>query len=307
MSTQQQVRLADGRRLAYADIGPPDGAPVLYCHGVPSSRAECELTVNPTTVSELKLRIIAPDRPGMGGSDFLPGRRIVDWPGDVLQLLDALRIDRCAVLGSSGGAPYALVCGAFIPERVPAVGLMGCQAPPDAPGIATFGSRVFGAVAQHAPPLVRALLRLQMAGTRGEKNRARMAEWFPEPDRTLLQDRQLRDAFIACFEEACRPGFKGVAHELGLTSRSWGFDLQAIDVPVLLWQGERDRNVAETHGRYLARTIPHCQATFYPEDAHLSTPRNHHREIFTAIQRTFDSDALRDGGGTLARAAAPGS
>ena len=47
-----------------------------------------------------------PDRPGMGRSDFQPGRRIVDWPNDVLELATALGFDTFAVLGSSGGARW---------------------------------------------------------------------------------------------------------------------------------------------------------------------------------------------------------
>src|SRR4051794_41914942 len=34
------VRLPDGRTLAFAEWGDPDGRPVLGCHGSPSSRLE---------------------------------------------------------------------------------------------------------------------------------------------------------------------------------------------------------------------------------------------------------------------------
>ena len=66
---------------------------------------------------------------------------------------------------------------------------------------------------------------------------------------------------------------------------SWGFELGAVKIPVLLWQGERDGNVSAVHARYLASAVPNCHATFYPEEAHLSVMLNHGREIFGELQR----------------------
>ena len=70
---------------------------------------------------------------------------------------------------------------------------------------------------------------------------------------------------------------------MGLMARPWGFDLAAITAPVVLWQGERDGNVPAVHGRYLAGAISTCRATFYPDEAHLSLPLNHQREILSAL------------------------
>jgi pimeloyl-ACP methyl ester carboxylesterase len=66
-------------------------------------------------------------------------------------------------------------------------------------------------------------------------------------------------------------------------AQPWGFDLAAIQVPVRLWQGERDGNVPAAHGRYLAGAISNCHATFYADEAHLSLPLNHQWEILSAL------------------------
>jgi pimeloyl-ACP methyl ester carboxylesterase len=71
--------------------------------------------------------------------------------------------------------------------------------------------------------------------------------------------------------------------DVGLIAKPWGFDLATVQVPVLLWHGERDRNVPVMSGRYLATVIPHCRAIFYPDDAHLSVPLNHQEEILGAL------------------------
>src|SRR4051795_13203577 len=100
------VRLGDGRTLAYAECGDPDGWPVLGCHGSPSSRLERHVEARETSRGGGGRRV-SPDRPGFGRSDPSPGRRVLDWPGDVAQLLEQLGIARLAVLRLSGGAAYA--------------------------------------------------------------------------------------------------------------------------------------------------------------------------------------------------------
>ena len=286
----REIRLRDGRVLAYSEYGSLSGRPIIHCHGTPSSRVEGDLIFNATVATELGVRIIVPDRPGMGRSDFQQGRRIVDWPSDVLELATALELDTFALLGSSGGAPYAAVCGALIPNRVRIVGVLGGVAPVDAPGLLAAMSaplRTMVRLARFAPAVLRGLFRLNLRAMRGGGQRGsdRMAASFPEPDRTLLQRPNIRDGFMACYQESCRQGPRGPVWDVGLMSRPWGFDLSAIKVPVLLWQGERDGNVPAAHGRYLAGAISICHATFYPDEAHLSLPLNHQREILTALGR----------------------
>jgi pimeloyl-ACP methyl ester carboxylesterase len=280
----ETVRLRDGRALAYAEFGDPRGAPVIYCHGAPSSRAEGELTVRQGSAAGLGVRVIIPDRPGMGHSDFQRGRRIIDWPSDVLDLADALQIDRFVVLGSSAGAPYALACAALIPERVRAVGIVGGVAPSDAPGLSSGANRLMGQLARNAAPVMGGLIRLQLLALRSQSVRKSMAKAFPDPDRALLERADLRDAFIGCLEECCRHGARGAVWELGMFSLPWGFDLSSITVPVRLWQGEKDGNVSTTHAKYLAGILPTCRAHFYPDDAHLSVMLNHDREILSELQ-----------------------
>lgn len=287
-SAHRQVTMGDGRTLAYTEYGTSNGQAIVHCHGVPSSRVEADLLFDATVVAALGLRLIVPDRPGMGRSAFQPGRRIIDWPSDVLELTKALGIERFAVLGSSGGAPYAAVCGALIPDRIRAIGLLGGVAPSDAPGIVASMSvplRVTFRLARFAPALLRGLYRLNLRGIRSGGDRAteRMAAWAPQPDRVFLQRREISRGFMACFEEACRQGPGGPVMDTQLIARPWGFDLAAVRVPVVLWHGEQDRNVPVASGRYLASAIPNCRATFYPDDAHLSMPLNHQREILEAL------------------------
>ena len=98
------IRLRDGRLLGYAEYGVPEGKPVLHFNGFPGTRFEASLIAD--AAARVGVRLIGVDRPGMGLSDFQPGRRILDWPDDVLELADALGLERFAVMGVSGGGPF---------------------------------------------------------------------------------------------------------------------------------------------------------------------------------------------------------
>ncbi|MEK8142527.1 alpha/beta hydrolase [Streptomyces sp. M10(2022)] len=110
------MRTADGRHLMVECQGDPQGRPVFLLHGMPGSR----LGPAPRgmVLYQRNMQLIAYDRPGYGGSDRLPGRRVVDVVEDVRAIADSLGLDRFAVVGRSGGAPHALACAALMPERV---------------------------------------------------------------------------------------------------------------------------------------------------------------------------------------------
>jgi pimeloyl-ACP methyl ester carboxylesterase len=96
------IQLPDGRKLAYAEYGDSQGVPVFFFHGFPGSRYDGEYSGQ--VAAEMGIRLIAPDRPGMGYSDYQPNRRLLDWPADVGHLADTLGLDKFGVLGYSGGA-----------------------------------------------------------------------------------------------------------------------------------------------------------------------------------------------------------
>lgn len=129
----QTIILTDGRLLGYDEYGPADGNPLFYFHGTPSSRKDWLALGNEGLPEKLGMRVIAADRPGMGLSSFQSGRRIGDWPADVVALADALEIDRFAVFGYSGGGPYAAACAQKIPQRLTAVGIAAGEGPADSP------------------------------------------------------------------------------------------------------------------------------------------------------------------------------
>ena len=133
---RSRVRAADGRHLLVERLGDPRGRPVFLLHGTPGSR----LGPAPRgmVLYQRKTQLITYDRPGYGGSDRLPGRRVADVVEDVRAIADHIGLERFAVVGRSGGASHALACAALMPERVTRTAALVGLAPWGADGLDWF-------------------------------------------------------------------------------------------------------------------------------------------------------------------------
>jgi pimeloyl-ACP methyl ester carboxylesterase len=264
------IRLRDGRRLGYAEWGDAGGRPLLYFHGWPGARVEGRLADEAARARGI--RLIAIDRPGMGLSDFQPRRTLADWPDDVLQLEAALALDRFAVLGISGGGPYAAACAWKLSDRLTRAGIVSCLAPLDVPG-ATAGMSRQNRLAFRVVGRLGVLRRLLMAksgvAVRRQPDRVLESGVAAVVDKKYLDRPDVRQVLVESLSEAYRSGSRGPAWEMALYARPWGFRLEDIRTPVYLSHGEQDANAPVTMGRHLASVIPECQATFHAGEGHL--------------------------------------
>lgn len=135
-SPDRLVELPDGRRVAVDDRGDPDGVAVLYVHGTPDSR----LARHPDDgiARAAGVRLLAPDRPGIGGSDPDAGATPASVADDLVALLDRFGIEQAAVLSWSTGAIHALALAGAHPDRCRRVVLAAPLVPADAyddPGV----------------------------------------------------------------------------------------------------------------------------------------------------------------------------
>jgi pimeloyl-ACP methyl ester carboxylesterase len=267
-----ELSLPSSRLLAYAEYGDPHGKPVFLFHGAPGSR----LFHPPDDITtRLGVRLITVDRPGYGGSTFQPNRRILDWPNDVSFLADSLHLDSFAIAGHSGGGPHTLACAYALPDRVTAVAVLSGAGPADATGVTegmnalnTFGF-TFG---RYIPwPVFRAIYWYFFHKNaddpahnieRETGNRART-------DDEIFAIPAVRQNCIESDVEAYRQGILAVAWESHLITRPWGFPIDKIKVPVYLWHGTADDVTSVRMGRYMAKQIPNCKATFCEGEAHM--------------------------------------
>ncbi|MEV5846732.1 alpha/beta fold hydrolase [Streptomyces sp. NPDC048179] len=272
------VRTASGRRLRVEVSGDPRGRPVFLMHGTPGSRVGPR--PRPMFLYQRGARLISFDRPGYGGSDRRPGRRVVDVVEDVAAVADALGLDRFAVAGRSGGGPHALACAALLPGRVTRAAAMVALAPRDAEGLDWFaGMAPYNVLEFHTavtdPERYAARIIPRSAVIRS--NPARMLEdlrWdLTEEDRLIVSDTNIRSMLLRTYHEALRTSPYGwIDDSIALTS-PWGFDPAHIGVPVLLWHGAMDAFSPAAHHSWLAAHIPRARAVLEPKAAHFASLR----------------------------------
>jgi pimeloyl-ACP methyl ester carboxylesterase len=264
------IRLDDGRRLGYAETGDPRGTPVLFFHGFGTTRVVCPPD---EPALHLGVRLIAVDRPGIGLSDPLPGRSLISWPADVAQLADRLELERFAIVGWSGGGPYALACGHELPERVSTIAAVSSAAPLAGnadPAYLRRLDRHAVRAAGRAPWVIR------LAMWHWGRGQRRDAESFFErsvaemcaADQEVLTEPGLRSRMIANSSELYRQGGRGIYDEALVLARPWGFEPAALRVPVHIWQGARDETVPLAMATHLAQSIPGARLRLFPEEGH---------------------------------------
>jgi pimeloyl-ACP methyl ester carboxylesterase len=271
MTPDQTVRLRDGRTLGYADYGNPKGRPLLFFHGTPGSRL---FSLPQWDDRNGPLRVIVPDRPGMGLSDYQPHRRLLDWPDDVAQLADHLELDRFAVAGVSGGGPHALVCAYKLPDRVAVAASLSGAASMDAPDALVgmhAGNRTLMKLARSAPWLLGVLMwpTARLSRAMPDRYMEKMLKVLPEADQRVLQDPEILARVRDSDTEATRNGIRGVVQETKVFVQPWGFSLEDITVPVQIWQGTEDRNVPVAMGERLGREIPNATVKILPGEGHM--------------------------------------
>lgn len=261
----ETVALRDGRRLSFDQQGPHDGPAVLYFHGAGASA----LARPPGDIATAAgVRLVSVERPGIGESDPLPHRSIVDWPADVGAVADALGLETFAVLGWSAGGPYALACAALLPDRVAACGVLFGAVPLDwdgwSEGVEPDLVPYYELAARSPDALRDALAQLAV-------DPEAFIRMFLERDPSaapLLEDNDVVAQVLADCRRAFRQGADAMALDTTLIYSPWDFDVSSIGVPVRLVYGVEDRTCPPSWGRRLAARIPTATLTVLDDVGH---------------------------------------
>lgn len=289
MRADLRVRLADGTEVGYAEAGDPGGYPVLHLHGTPGSRLEVGLPAARRAAEDLGVRLIAPDRPGVGLSPF---RRfsLRDYPQLVRGFAAAVGLDRFAVTGVSSGGKYACACAWALPDLVTRAVLASSTCSFDLPGArATWSTedRLMYTLAGRAPWLLRLMYAKLVHDVRRDPAAvfALMSSLGPA-DQDILAREDFRQAFAANVAEAFRQGSRGPAHDYTLEARPWGVPLGQIQVPVEIWHGQDDRLVSPQQSQILAAALPGATTHLVPGQGHLLLAGGHAQD---ALQSALSS------------------
>jgi pimeloyl-ACP methyl ester carboxylesterase len=255
----ESVLTVGGHRVAVAEYGDPAGRPVFLLHGTPACRLGNDFVDVPAR--ERGVRVICPDRGGIGGSEPVPGRTLAGYASELDALADGLGLGSFGVVGYSGGGPFAVACAAGCGPRLTSVGLMASVAPVDdragaRDGLAASDLHLLD-LAVRGSARARWLLRFERLATMLVPALAvnQLAAEVQPVDRAELA-RQDPRAAMAGFVEALRPGPDGVLTDYRLWGSPWGVDWSGIRVPVHVFQGDADAFVPIHHAEDLMRRLP---------------------------------------------------
>jgi len=275
------LKTPDGRTLAYATWGDPDGFPILSLHGTPGCRLN--RWPNEDVYTSAGAYWVTHDRAGYGRSDRHNGRNVADEAVDVLALADELGFDRFGVSGGSGGGPHVLACAALLPDRVVrgvcSVGVapLGSQGLPEDEWLAGMDPenvKEFRWAQAGEDVLAPELEQLQKQGEeRVAVDPSSILDDFElsEADREqLARPETMQIARESTFEQAVN-GVGGWADDDLAFLQPWGFDVATISVPVLIRYGLTDVLVPAAHGKWLAANVPGCIVDIDDTGGHLGT------------------------------------
>ncbi|XXG95596.1 hypothetical protein Hte_001864 [Hypoxylon texense] len=295
---EESLVLADGRTLCYTAFatapspipiqsgteGQPRQRTVFYFHGYPGSYHE-GLPFH-EAASKKGIRVVAIARPGFGGSTYQPNRSLLSFAEDVLAVADHLRIDRFAIIGMSGGCPYALACLHSLPrERLLGVVVVSGLYPISLglDGMMLLNKVLF----TFAPWVPNPMLSFIFDSVIGRPARnAKSPEKLVRDLATSLESRTPEDAaaihldndkFLKALAESTRDAFRhgaeGSAWEAKLFSGPWGFDLKDLKPEkgkLVLWHGSKDINCPVQMAEKAATLIPNADLRVEKEEAHIS-------------------------------------
>jgi pimeloyl-ACP methyl ester carboxylesterase len=260
------LELPDGRGLHAYDTDPGhDARAVMWHHGTPNIGLPPEPLF--AMSEQLGVRWVSYDRPGYGGSTRRPGRDLAAAAADAAAVADALRIERFAVMGHSGGGSHALAVAALLPERV--LGAVSVS------GLAPYGVDGLDWFAGMADPGV-ASLRAALAG-REAKERYEAGATEGDPG-FIAADMEALAGEWSWFGKVVGPalaaGMDGLVDDDLAYVAPWACDPSAISVPTLIVHGDRDRIVPSAHGEWLERHIPGAECWLRTDDGHISVLRS---------------------------------
>ena len=277
------MQLKDGRRLGYAEYGDPKGKPLFFFHGWPSSRKGAEKYDD--LAKRLHIRVVSSDRPGFGLSDYKKDRTLLDWPDDVIELADYLKIKKFAVMGVSGGGPYGSVCGYKLLDRITNMGIVVGLGPVinkhSVDGI-TWMSKL--GWANFDKPVVRRIsVLVQYFNTYyGFHLGIHRYNFIAKSDRKLYRDPDIQKSVYDNYREAFRQGYRGPEWDLKLYAGDWGYRVGDIKTKTYLWYGAADRNVSLNMGKYYAAHIRGSKLKIYQGEGHLISV-THAKEILKTL------------------------
>lgn len=287
------------RRLGFAEFGPPDGRAVVWLHGTPGARRQIPDEAR-RLAHEMGLRIIGIDRPGIGSSTPHLHADVRGLAGDLAVVADSLGVDEMALIGLSGGGPYALAAAHAMPDRIVAVAVLGGVAPTRGPdaisgGLVSLGVRLAPLVAlTHVPTGMLLSGAVRLARPVASPGLDLYARLSPAGDRALLRRPELKAMFLDDLLNGSRKQLSAPLADVILFTRDWGFRVGDVTVPVRWWHGDADHIVPFAHGEHMVGLLPDAELHVLAGESHLGG-LGAGEHILTTLVSLWDARRARGG------------
>jgi pimeloyl-ACP methyl ester carboxylesterase len=217
----------DGARIWYATYG--SGAPVILLHGGLGHSGNWGYQVPALVASGYRTVLIDSRGHGRSTRDSRPFTYEL-MASDVLAVMNALQVDKAAVVGWSDGACTALILAMKAPERVAGVFFFGCNMDP--------------------------------SGTKEIEPSPVLDRCFGRHAKDYAQLSATPDQFDALVEAVGQMMKTGPNYSAG--------ELAHIHVPVAIVQSEHDEFIKPEHAEYLARSIATAELKILPDVSHFA-------------------------------------
>ena len=289
------IAVGEDRQIGFAEFGDPQGRAVFWLHGTPGARRQIPTEAR-VFAEQQKIRLIGIDRPGIGSSTPFQYENVLAFSHDMTTIADTLGIDKMAVVGLSGGGPYALACAAGIPHRIVAAGVLGGVAPAAGPdaiagGVMAIGTMVAPIIEVAGAPIRLAastLIRLiRPVASPALEVYARIS---PEADRQMLGRPEFKAMFLDDLLNGSRKQMAAPFADIVVFARDWGFRLDEVKVPVRWWHGDRDHIVPFAHGQHVVAGLPDAEMHQLPGESHLAG-LGRAEDILRTMVEIWDRDA----------------
>ena len=269
------VAVGDDRQIGFAEFGDPQGRAVFWLHGTPGARRQIPVEARIYAEGE-NIRLIGIDRPGIGSSTPYQYPNVLAFAEDLRTIADVLGIDEFAVIGLSGGGPYALACAAAMPDRIVVAGVLGGVAPTIGPEAISGGLMSLGSAIAPYMPFIGLPLRLAAVGLiqlirpLGSRAVDMYGRVSPEGDRRLLARPEFKAMFLDDLLNGSRKQMAAPFADVVVFARDWGFRLDQVKVPVRWWHGDKDHIIPFEHGEHVVAMLPDAELYTLPGESHLA-------------------------------------
>jgi pimeloyl-ACP methyl ester carboxylesterase len=233
-----------GNLLSYAEHGHRSGYPVLVQHGMIASIRDYPLF---DRLIQGGIRLISVARPGYGESSPYEMKDIAEWGDIVAVLVGELDLAQLDILGISSGAPYGYAIGYRLPGKVRHIYILS-----GTPALYDDSIQAFWPypIDRNATiPELQTLARDLFFSGLSDEDRSR----------NDIRDSMMNDCF-------------GIAQDLRLRCRDWGFTLADVKATVYMQHSRADDQVPFITAEMTSRLLPDCRFEARESGGHFSVP-----------------------------------